>query len=212
MSRWLEKELYELIFMIVFKGIIIIFWSNFLDPITGPAEDLGFQVSLSLKSKQTCEKVLDSNESDGSGSFSSQADNNNVNESQRVEEMLSASNNFKREANDLSTSSTLGTHDTYNEIARREGQILFHIPSLSDMLIGFPTQKGYIAYRKPEVGSWYMNAVVQVFSKHAHNTDLCAMLNMVNSLISGEVTNTGKKQMSEFTSKLTKPYFYFFPG
>ena len=22
----------------------------------------------------------------------------------------------------------------------------------------------------------------------------------------------GKKQMSEFTSKLTKPYFYFFPG
>ena len=38
------------------------------------------------------------------------------------------------------------------------------------------------------------------------------MLNMVNSMISNEVTNMGKKQMSEFTSKLTKPYFYFFPG
>lgn len=80
------------------------------------------------------------------------------------------------------------------------------------MLIGFPTQKGFIAYRKPEIGSWYMNAIVQIFSKHSHDTDLCAMLNMVNSLISGEVTNTGKKQMSEYTSKLTKPYFYFFPG
>ncbi len=80
------------------------------------------------------------------------------------------------------------------------------------MLVGFPTQKGFIAYRKPEIGSWYMNAIVQVFSKHSCDTDICAMLNMVNSMISNEVTNTGKKQMSEYTSKLTKPYFYFFPG
>lgn len=90
--------------------------------------------------------------------------------------------------------------------------IYFHIPSMCDMLIGFPTQKGYIAYRKPEIGSWYMNAIVQVFSKHSSDTDLCALLNMVNSMISNEVTNMGKKQMSEYTSKLTKPYFYFFPG
>jgi uncharacterized protein YejL (UPF0352 family) len=90
--------------------------------------------------------------------------------------------------------------------------MFYHIPSLCDMLIGFPTQKGFIAYRKPEIGSWYMNAIVQVFSKHSCDTDLCAMLNMVNSMISNEVTNMGKKQMSEFTSKLTKPYFYFFPG
>ena len=87
-----------------------------------------------------------------------------------------------------------------------------HKPTLSDILVGYPTQRGYIAYRKPEVGSWYMNAIVAVFSRHACDTDLCALLNMVNSLISDEVTNTGKKQMSEYTSKLTKPYFYFFPG
>lgn len=97
-------------------------------------------------------------------------------------------------------------------LTNSNSQVFYHIPSLCDMLIGYPTQKGYIAYRKPEIGSWYMNAIVQIFSKYAHNTDLCAMLNMVNSLISNEVTNTGKKQMSEYTSKLTKPYFYFFPG
>lgn len=91
-------------------------------------------------------------------------------------------------------------------------QIFYHIPTLCDVLVGFPTQRGFIAYRKPEVGSWYMNAIVQVFSKHACDTDICALMNMVNSLISNEVTNTGKKQMSEYTSKLTKPYFYFFPG
>ena len=91
-------------------------------------------------------------------------------------------------------------------------QIICHVPTLCDILVGYPTQRGYIAYRKPEVGSWYMNAIVQVFSKHACDTDICALLNMVNSEISNEVTNTGKKQMSEYTSKLTKPYFYFFPG
>lgn len=88
----------------------------------------------------------------------------------------------------------------------------YHMPSLCDMLIGFPTQKGFIAYRKPEIGSWYMNAIVQIFSKYAKNTDLCAMLNMVNALISNEVTNMGRKQMSEYTSKFTKPYFFFYPG
>ncbi len=103
-------------------------------------------------------------------------------------------------------------NESANEITLNNTKSLYHIPSFCDMLIGFPTQKGFIAYRKPEIGSWYMNAIVQIFSKHSHNTDLCAMLNMVNSLISGEVTNTGKKQMSEYTSKLTKPYFYFFPG
>lgn len=102
--------------------------------------------------------------------------------------------------------------ESFSALSSSNSQVFYHIPSLCDMLIGYPTQKGFIAYRKPEIGSWYMNAIVQIFSKHAHNTDLCAMLNMVNSLISNEVTNTGKKQMSEYTSKLTKPYFYFFPG
>ena len=104
-------------------------------------------------------------------------------------------------------------NDFENDSHERDGSNqVYHMPSLCDMMIGFPTQKGYIAYRKPEIGSWYMNAIVQVFSKHAKDTDLCAMLNMVNALISNEVTNMGRKQMSEYTSKFTKPYFYFFPG
>lgn len=110
-------------------------------------------------------------------------------------------------------SSTAHLKNCENDSMNSSNSLMYyHIPSLCDMLIGFPTQKGFIAYRKPEIGSWYMNAIVQIFSKHACDTDLCAMLNMVNQMISNEVTNMGKKQMSEFTSKLTKPYFYFFPG
>jgi len=73
---------------------------------------------------------------------------------------------------------------------------LNHLPTMSDMLIGFPSQKGYTAFRKPHVGSWYMNALVDIFSKHAKDTDLCSMLNMVNGCVAKEVTNKGKKTNS----------------
>ena len=195
-----------------------------LDPITGPAEDLGIRLSFnttaispnlsgennSSKDKQESIKI-EGDSSDGSGhgrggditdfSLKHYGDNNNMisrfNEEPKLNEILYEDNVISNNANNTNSDSS---------------PVYYHIPSLCDILIGFPTQKGFIAYRKPEIGSWYMNAIVQVFSKHSHDTDLCAMLNMVNSLISNEVTNTGKKQMSEYTSKLTKPYFHFFPG
>ncbi|KAI3386765.1 hypothetical protein SNEBB_004765 [Seison nebaliae] len=86
------------------------------------------------------------------------------------------------------------------------------LPTNSDMLIGYSTLKHFIAYRKPERGSWYMDALIEIFSKHSHNTNLCSMLNMVNGLVSEETTSTMKKQMSEYRSTLRKKTFYFFPG
>ena len=149
-----------------------------IDPILGPAEDLGIRLSYNVSN---CNKeILNPEETDETDGSNANIPNKNC----ENDSMVSTTNPL----------------------------LYYHIPSLCDMLIGFPTQKGYIAYRKPEIGSWYMNAIVQVFSKHSCDTDLCAMLNMVNSMISNVVTNMGKKQMSEFTSKLTKPYFYFFPG
>ena len=57
-----------------------------------------------------------------------------------------------------------------------------------------------------------MNALVDVLARHAKDTDLCAMLNMVNGCVSREVTNKGKKQTAEYKSSFTKKAFYFFPG
>lgn len=156
-----------------------------LDPILGPAEDLGIRLSYSSQNKE----ILNNTSTTIEQEKKDETDGN------------ASKQNFENDSMNLTSSS-----NSNNPL------MFYHIPSLCDMLIGFPTQKGFIAYRKPEIGSWYMNAIVQVFSKHSCDTDLCAMLNMVNSMISNEVTNMGKKQMSEFTSKLTKPYFYFFPG
>lgn len=163
------------------------------DPITGPAEDIGIRL---IQSTDIVNKKGQDSESDGkSASF---CDNNTQNSYPFKHGLVEVENNEDSLAP--------------VELDESSGNVLYHMPTFCDMLIGFPTQRGFIAYRKPEIGSWYMNAIVQVFSRHAHDTDLCAMLNMVNSMISGEVTNTGKKQMSEYTSKLTKPYFFFFPG
>lgn len=57
-----------------------------------------------------------------------------------------------------------------------------------------------------------MNALVDIISQHAKDTDLCSMLNMVNGCVSREVTNKGKKQTAEYKSSFTKKAFYFFPG
>ena len=162
----------------------------FKDPITGPAEDLGVRLSYNTESN---DDELENNQK--------------TNDEETDHDQITENNDDKDGSyfkNETSIEKSFESIDS--------GSTIYHIPSLCDMLIGFPTQKGFIAYRKPEIGSWYMNAIVQVFSKHSCDTDLCAMLNMVNSMICNEVTNTGKKQMSEFTSKLTKPYFYFFPG
>jgi len=42
----------------------------------------------------------------------------------------------------------------------------------------------YRSFRNTEVGSWYVNALVQVFMEDACKLDLCAMLNKVLSLLS----------------------------
>ncbi|CAF3516554.1 unnamed protein product, partial [Rotaria socialis] len=68
------------------------------------------------------------------------------------------------------------------------------------------------AFRKPHVGSWYKNVLVDVLARHAKDTDLCSMLNMVNGCVSREVKNKGKKQTAEYKSSFTKKGFYFYPG
>ncbi|XP_052760768.1 uncharacterized protein LOC128203403 [Mya arenaria] len=92
------------------------------------------------------------------------------------------------------------------------------VPSMSDMLICYPTQEGYYAWRNRDRGSWYVEALVQVFMKYAHCEDVCAMLNRVNLLVSKKVSHCPNadmdrmSQMSEYKSTLRMPHLFFFPG
>lgn len=91
-------------------------------------------------------------------------------------------------------------------------------PSRSDMIICYPTQQGYRAWRNQEQGSWFVQAIVKVFMTYSYCEDICAMMNRVNNMVSQKVSNSlnenihGTMQMSEFHSSLRKPHLYFFPG
>ncbi|KAK3104824.1 hypothetical protein FSP39_011023 [Pinctada imbricata] len=92
------------------------------------------------------------------------------------------------------------------------------LPTLSDMIICFPTQTGYYAWRNRERGSWYIEALVQIFMKYAKSEDICTMLNRVNLLVSRKVSRCPQiemdsmSQMSEYKSTLRMPHLFFFPG
>ncbi|XP_021370054.1 uncharacterized protein LOC110461055 isoform X2 [Mizuhopecten yessoensis] len=92
------------------------------------------------------------------------------------------------------------------------------LPTMSDMLICYPTQSGYYAWRNRERGSWYIEALVQVIMKYAKNEDMCTMLNRVNQLVSRKISRCPQiemdqmSQMSEYKSSLRKPHLFFFPG
>jgi hypothetical protein len=91
-------------------------------------------------------------------------------------------------------------------------------PSYPDFLIGYPTQSSYRSFRNTERGSWYINALVRVFMDKACSMDICAMLNLLNGVVSrwcsdtGESLTSNKTQIANYHSHFRKPYFYFFPG
>lgn len=92
------------------------------------------------------------------------------------------------------------------------------LPTQSDMIICFPTQAGYYAWRNRERGSWYIEALVQIFMKYAKSEDICTMLHRVNLLVSRKVSRCPQiemdsmSQMSEYKSSLRMPHLFFYPG
>lgn len=89
--------------------------------------------------------------------------------------------------------------------------------SLKDFVIGYSTESGYPSFRNTQSGSWYISAIANVFSQHAHEMDLCAMLRKVNGMITlqkpvGTAVDNRLSQVASHVDSLTKPYLYFFPG
>jgi hypothetical protein len=52
--------------------------------------------------------------------------------------------------------------------------------SMSDILIGYSTLPGFKSHRDVYLGTWYIQAVCEVFMEHACDTDVEDMLKMVS--------------------------------
>ncbi|XP_013415811.1 interferon-induced helicase C domain-containing protein 1 isoform X2 [Lingula anatina] len=104
---------------------------------------------------------------------------------------------------------TAGVGDMLYVDAETHGKVI--LPTKSDILIAKATTEEYVSYRTRQKGTWFIQAIVKVFSQHACKEDVGSMLTKVNSHVSRLSTSKKKKQMSEVTHTLCKK-MYFFPG
>ncbi|XP_004860557.1 caspase-2 isoform X3 [Heterocephalus glaber] len=101
--------------------------------------------------------------------------------------------------------------------AGKEELLKMRLPTRSDMICGYACLKGTAAMRNTKRGSWYIEALAQVFSERACDMHVADMLVKVNALIKereGYAPGTEFhrcKEMSEYCSTLCRP-LYLFPG
>lgn len=82
----------------------------------------------------------------------------------------------------------------------------------SDIFLAMATVPDFVSWRNTNHGTWFIQAVVFIFSTLCHKYDLLSLMTKVNNLVSRAETKEERyKQVSEFKSSLTKT-FYFFPG
>ena len=84
------------------------------------------------------------------------------------------------------------------------------IASHSDIFIAYSTVPGYVSWRNSEKGSWFIQAIVQVFREWAFKYDLVSMMTEVNRLVQEKFSSSSGnfKMVPSQCSQLTK-LFYF---
>ncbi|XP_032238419.2 caspase-3 [Nematostella vectensis] len=83
------------------------------------------------------------------------------------------------------------------------------LPSEADFLIAYATVPGYVSWRHQEKGSWFIQALVEVFKKDATTEDVLSMLIKVNRKVALEFESFNrKKQMPSPVVMLTKKLFF----
>ena len=91
------------------------------------------------------------------------------------------------------------------------------LPVESDFLFCYSTVKGYYSWRNSKRGSWFMEALVQVFRNYAHKMDIMRMLMRVNSTVAHRKSRTDaaatddKRQIESFITQMRKEFFFFPP-
>jgi len=90
------------------------------------------------------------------------------------------------------------------------------IPIEADYLFAHATVNGYYAWRHSVNGSWFIQAICEVFRKYAHKMDIMRMMTRVNALMVKNKSNTGvehttgRQQIAQIMTQLRKD-LYFFP-
>jgi len=85
-----------------------------------------------------------------------------------------------------------------------------NLPAEADLLVAYSTVPGYVSWSNLQKGSWFVQAIVDVFSTYAHKEDVVSMLIRVNRKVATEFESfSRKKQMPAPVVMLTKKVFFF---
>merc|ERR550539_1986844 len=85
-------------------------------------------------------------------------------------------------------------------------------PTWEDMIIAYSTIPGYTSQRDHETGTWFIQALVEVFMNHARDHELIDLLRMTSERLSGFKSEDGEKQTCNIEMRHLYKKIYFNPG
>eukprot|EP00795_Rhopilema_esculentum_P013091 gene13091-3877_t len=91
------------------------------------------------------------------------------------------------------------------------------LPVESDFVYAYSTVPGYYSWRNSQRGSWFIQAIVEVFRANAHKMDVLRMLTRANAIVATKKSATGqrmsnnKRQIASIVTQLRKEFFMFPP-
>lgn len=107
----------------------------------------------------------------------------------------------------------IGVPDVRNDETEQDAAVLSS-PTFSDMMICYGSLPGFVSNREPTEGSWYINAVYDVFANNAHDTHFEDMLKMVGPKIDelyGHKKGVSRQTPVYWNYSFNK-HLYFNPG
>ncbi|CAH1774651.1 unnamed protein product [Owenia fusiformis] len=138
---------------------------------------------------------------------------NGMDNESSIESNLSSMPSMSFDINDGDRKGLQGPNDVKEECDSVQ------VPDDSDMIVVSSTTEGTDSFSSGRKGSWFIQAVVYVFVKHAHNTEIRELFTKVNQLMLKEGTKQARKQHASDTPKLTSQIdhtlqkdLYLYPG
>lgn len=103
-------------------------------------------------------------------------------------------------------------HDLYDGEDETDSGPNASVPAEADFLLAYSTVPGFVSWRNSEKGSWFVQALCEIFMTYAGQEDVVRMLIRVNGKVAREFQSyEQKKQVPSPVVRLTK-LVYFFPG
>lgn len=103
----------------------------------------------------------------------------------------------------IPTSSSSDSLSTSDEVDARAT-----LPTPSDILVSYSTFPGYVSWRDPKLGSWYVETLDRVLAENAASDDLVTMLMIVNNEVSQNSARGRFKQMPGSFNFLRKMLYF----